>query len=173
VGLTGSQGTQGFTGTYGPFGANSNVGGAPGATIPGPQGNQGPSSFQNGFQGATGPVGPPAPSDRRLKKDIKKIEGALNKVLKLRGVYFNWKNFDYQVENRETERELGFIAQEIEHVIPELVFKKNTENAKFQVKYPDMIALCLEAIKEQSEILDNSEKKLSTLENIAKEKGLI
>jgi hypothetical protein len=36
-----------------------------------------------------------------------------------------------------------------------------------------MIALCLEAIKEQSEILDNSEKKLSTLENIAKEKGLI
>jgi hypothetical protein len=36
-----------------------------------------------------------------------------------------------------------------------------------------MIALCLEAIKEQSEILDDNESKLTILENKAKEKGLI
>jgi hypothetical protein len=36
-----------------------------------------------------------------------------------------------------------------------------------------MIALCLEAIKEQSAILDDSESKLETLEILAKEKGLI
>ena len=150
--------------------------GADGTFPIGPQGAQGAtgaSRTTTGAQGAKGPQGAPGPSDRRLKKDIKKIEGALNNVLKLRGVYFNWKKYDHQVENKESEREIGFIAQEIEHVIPELVFKKNQKDAHFQVKYPDMIALCLEAIKEQSEILDDSEFKLTILENTAKEKGLI
>jgi hypothetical protein len=97
----------------------------------------------------------------------------LDKILKLRGVYFDWKQLDYQTENRETEREIGFIAQEVQHVVPELVFKSDKENSYYQVKYYDMIALCLEAIKEQSEILDDNELKLTILENKAKEKGLI
>jgi hypothetical protein len=41
------------------------------------------------------------------------------------------------------------------------------------VKYSDVIALCIEAIKEQSIILDEKEIELSRLESIAKEKGLI
>jgi hypothetical protein len=88
-------------------------------------------------------------------------------------VYYNWSYKDYQTENKEIEREIGFVAQEVQHVVPELVFKKDTENAYYQVKYLDMIALCIEAIKEQSEILDDSEFKLTILENTAKEKGLI
>jgi hypothetical protein len=57
--------------------------------------------------------------------------------------------------------------------MPELVFKsKNDENALYQVKYPDVIALCLEAIKEQSELIDIREQKLEKLELLAKEKGL-
>ena len=88
-------------------------------------------------------------------------------------MYYNWSYKDYQTENKEIEREIGFVAQEVQHVVPELVFKKDTENAYYQVKYLDMIALCIEAIKEQSEILDDSEFKLTILENTAKEKGLI
>jgi hypothetical protein len=122
--------------------------------------------------GATGATGPTGPSDRRLKKDIKKIDSALTKILKLRGVYYNWNSYDYQTENKETEREIGFIAQEVQHVVPELVFKKDEEDSFYQVKYLDMIALCLEAIKEQSDILDESEIKLTKLENKAKEKGI-
>ena len=41
------------------------------------------------------------------------------------------------------------------------------------VKYPDIIALCIEAIKEQSVLLDIKENKLKVLEERAKEKGLI
>jgi hypothetical protein len=87
----------------------------------------------------------------------------------MRGVSFLWNN-DI---NGHSNREIGFIAQEVEHVMPELVFKaKNDENALYQVKYPDVIALCLEAIKEQSELLDIREQKLEKLESLAKEKGL-
>jgi hypothetical protein len=93
--------------------------------------------------------------------------------LKLRGVYYNWNYKDYQTENKENDREIGFIAQEVQHVVPELVFKKNKDNAYYQVKYLDMIALCLEAIKEQSVIIDKSDNRLTILENKAKEKGLI
>ena len=94
-------------------------------------------------------------------------------MLKLRGVYYNWSDYDYQTENKEIKREIGFIAQEVQHVVPELVFKKDTENAYYQVKYLDMIALCLEAIKEQSQILDLVDENLIEIETKAKEKGLI
>jgi hypothetical protein len=105
----------------------------------------------------------------RLKKNIRKIEMPLSKVQKMRGVSFIWNS---SIEQSPT-RDIGFIAQEVQHVFPELVFKANdSENAKYMVKYNDVIAICLEAIKEQSENLNNSLTKLERLEELAKEKGL-
>jgi hypothetical protein len=46
------------------------------------------------------------------------------------------------------------------------------EKSGYMVKYSDVIAICLEAIKEQSENLNNSLTKLERLEELAKEKGL-
>jgi hypothetical protein len=96
----------------------------------------------------------------------------LEKVLKLRGVSFTWNVLNDEV-SKIGKRDIGFIAQEIGHILPELVFKKNTENAYFMVKYAEVIAVCLEAIKEQSTILETRERKLDELETIAKERGLI
>jgi hypothetical protein len=67
--------------------------------------------------------------------------------------------------------DIGFIAQELNYVLPELVF--GNEEDMFRVKYSDMIALCIEAIKEQSNLLNLKEEKLLLLELKAKEKGLI
>ena len=50
---------------------------------------------------------------------------------------------------------------------------QNTEESFYQVKYFDMIALCLEGIKEQSQLIDIREKRIEKLEIMAKEKGLI
>ncbi len=52
-------------------------------------------------------------SDRRLKKEIGLIIDPLKKVEALRGVTFQWRS-----DNR---KDVGFIAQEVEKVIPELV----------------------------------------------------
>jgi hypothetical protein len=171
TGAPGFTGPQGFTGPLGPQGNTGPLGpqGSQGATGPtgsskfAPPGNQGP----QGSQGATGATGP---SDRRLKKNIRPIKDSLNKVMKMRGVSFIWG------ENNGTPnygKDIGFIAQEVAHVLPELVFKSKKENSHLQVKYNDVIAICLEAIKEQSMLIDLKEERLERLENKVKEKGLV
>jgi hypothetical protein len=142
---------------------------SPGAQ--GPKGPQGPAGTTGaeGSQGATGAQGA-TPSDSRMKKNVRPIEDSLNKVLRMRGVSFIW-NKDGLLPNYG--KDIGFIAQEVAHVLPELVFKSEKENSRYQVKYNDVIALCLEAIKEQSRLIDLKEERLERLENKAKEKGLV
>jgi hypothetical protein len=105
-----------------------------------------------------------------MKKNIRPIEDSLNKVMRMRGVSFIW-NKDGMLPNYG--KDIGFIAQEVAHVLPELVFRSNKENSNYQVKYNDVIALCLEAIKEQSRLIDLKEERLERLENKVKEKGLV
>jgi hypothetical protein len=60
--------------------------------------------------------------------------------------------------------DVGFIAQELQLAFPELVAGKEDDENVLVVRYESLIAVCLEAIKQQSEILDYSEKKLDVLE---------
>lgn len=80
-------------------------------------------------------------SDERLKKNIKPIEGALDKVTKLVGVEFDWVNTD--------KKSIGVIAQQVEEVVPELVHT-NSKGYK-SVSYGNLAALLIEAIKELHE----------------------
>jgi hypothetical protein len=57
--------------------------------------------------------------------------------------------------------------------MPELVFGGESEEDLYKVKYMDVIALCLESIKEHEGILNTKEQRLNKLEYTAKEKGLI
>ena len=75
--------------------------------------------------------------------------------------------------NLENTKDIGFIAQEIEHVMPELVFKGEDKNDLYKVKYNEIIALCLESIKEHEKIISLKDDRLKKLEFRAKEKGLI
>jgi len=78
-------------------------------------------------------------SDERKKTDIEPIPNALEKVLQLRGVTFNKLDDD----NR---RHAGVIAQEVEKVLPEVVY--TAEDGTKSVAYGNMIGLLIEAIKE-------------------------
>lgn len=86
-------------------------------------------------------------SDIRLKKDVKTIENALDKVCAMRGVEYTRKSND--------EREIGVIAQEVKEVVPELVeIKENTDSFNegisdiHTMKYQNTVGLLIEAIKE-------------------------
>jgi hypothetical protein len=83
------------------------------------------------------------PSDRRLKKDIKTIESALDKVMKLRGVSFKWKKKDTD----NGKKQIGLIAQEVKRVVPEVVTGKGGKE-KYGIDYGDLAGLFVEAIKE-------------------------
>ncbi len=81
-------------------------------------------------------------SDFRLKTNITPINNALNKVLKLNGVKFNWR------DNLSVDR-FGFIAQDVEKVSPELTFINQNSDEKFMgVHYDNVTPLLVEAIKE-------------------------
>lgn len=85
-------------------------------------------------------------SDAKLKENITTIESALDKVVALRGVEFDWKD--------SKNHTIGFIAQEVEKIVPELV-DTNKETHIKSVKYGNITALLVEAIKElKAEITD-------------------
>ena len=81
-------------------------------------------------------------SDARLKKDIVEIPEALNLISSIRGVRYYW-NEDL---NRNTSRQVGVIAQDVEKVLPEAV---HTDEDGFKsVSYSGLIGPMIEAIKE-------------------------
>ncbi len=84
-------------------------------------------------------------SDMRLKENVKNIDDALNKILNLRGVTYNWVDRF----NGGDDLRMGFIAQEVKEVVPELVYNCNG-NEYYGVHYSNTVALLVEAIKELS-----------------------
>ena len=93
-------------------------------------------------------------SDRRLKRDIMPISDALSKVNKLNGVYFKWIQDEPNGLLFDTERHVGVIAQEVLHVLPEVV--TNIHDDKYLgVDYAAMMPLIIEAVRELDENFKN------------------
>ena len=80
-------------------------------------------------------------SDRRVKENIVQIDGALEKVNKLTGVYYN------KIDDEKKNKEIGFIAQDVNEVVPELVTYAEDVD-QYGVKYGNTTALLVEAVKE-------------------------
>jgi len=98
----------------------------------------------NGNITASGTV--TATSDERLKTNIKTIDNALEKVLSIRGVEYDRIDLE--------EHQIGVIAQEIEKIIPEVVYGDETKS----VAYGNLVGLLIEAIKEQQERIEKLER---------------
>ena len=84
-----------------------------------------------------------SPSDISLKENIQPINNALDKVSKLKGVTFDWKQSDSLLEIKE---DIGFIAQDVQKVLPELV--RENEDGKLSMRHQGVIPILVEAIKE-------------------------
>ena len=90
-------------------------------------------------------------SDKRLKRNIKTIDNAIETVQNLRGVTFE----------KSLQPSLGVIAQEVEDVLPELV-KTDSDGMK-SVAYGNMVGVLIEAIKEQQRQIDELKQKLENM----------
>ncbi len=91
-----------------------------------------------------------ANSDERLKKNIETITDALHKVTGLRGVEYDHKNTG--------DHCLGLIAQEVEQIIPQVVYE-GVDGVK-SVAYQNIVALLIEAVKDQQRQIDELKAKL-------------
>lgn len=94
-------------------------------------------------------------SDKYIKKDIKQIENALDKVDELQGVLYTHKG--------NGKRKTGLIAQDVEKVLPEAVGDSYSEEFEKDIKhvyYGEMAGLLVEAIKELRSEIEEIKKKL-------------
>jgi hypothetical protein len=98
-------------------------------------------------------------SDRNLKKEIQTLTHARDKLEKIRGVSFKWN------ENgpKDTRPQFGVIAQEVEAVLPGAV-RKN-EDGFLSVEYHSMIALLIQAVKEQDLIIQSQQKQIDAIQS--------
>jgi len=85
-------------------------------------------------------------SDKRVKENINTIENALDKVKALRGVTYN------RTDNEDKSEKIGVIAQEIQEVLPQVVHEQ--EDGMLGVSYGNIVAVLIEAIKEQQKQID-------------------
>lgn len=120
--------------------------------------NSGNWSFRvdsSGNATATGDV--TAYSDIRVKENIITLDNALDKVLSLRGVYYN------RVDSEDKQRKVGVIAQETLEVLPEVVGKDT--DGMYNVAYGNITAVLIEAIKEQQTQIQELKQLVNTLTN--------
>ena len=99
------------------------------------------SAYVGALNYSTGGYLTTATSDARLKTNVTTIDNALDKVMQLRGVTFNW------LDPNVTKRMTGMIAQEVEQVMPELVFQ-NPNDGYYGMFYGETTGLLVEATKE-------------------------
>jgi len=100
-------------------------------------------------------IGYGSPSDVRLKENIKPIESALDKVTKLQGVTFDWKESDSILNIKE---DIGFIAQDVQKVVPELV--RENSDGMLSMRHQGITPILLEAIKELKAEIEHLKKKI-------------
>jgi hypothetical protein len=100
-------------------------------------------------------------SDIRLKKNLEPINQALNKVLKLEGVSFEWKTEEYKDKGFDERRHYGVIAQQVEKVLPEVV--KDGPDGTKAVAYTEIIPVLIEAMKEQQQEIEQLKKKMAEM----------
>lgn len=103
-------------------------------------------------------------SDRRVKNSIETLPSVLDKVNQLRPTtYF------YNSDKERSQKSMGFIAQEVEALFPELIHEKGDLKT---LSYDDFAILAIKAIQEQqliiqkqTSLIDALDQRLHTLEN--------
>lgn len=91
-------------------------------------------------------------SDLRWKTDIKPIKYGLNEIERLNSVSYSWNANDYPQMDFDEGTQLGFIAQEFERVIPELV--RTDKDGYKSIDYVKLTPVLVEAIKDQQKQIE-------------------
>ncbi len=100
-------------------------------------------------------------SDLRYKNNITDLSDPLGIILQLRGVKFDWATESFPELNFPGGRQIGVIAQEVEKILPELVYT-DVKGYK-SVSYEKFSAVLIEAVKEQQKQIVGQQKEIDEL----------
>jgi hypothetical protein len=107
-----------------------------------------------------------------LKDNIKKLEKVLDTAKKIEGVRFEWDSTHSKIAKHEhihfksafSGESIGVIAQEIEKVIPEIVFT-DTEGYK-SVEYGQLVSIGIGSVQEQQIRIESIYKRINKLKEV-------
>ncbi|MBX9736147.1 MAG: tail fiber domain-containing protein [Phycisphaerales bacterium] len=101
------------------------------------------------------------PSSGRFKHNVLPMSGALDKLLKLDGVTFDW-NAEFAKERPGREHDIGFVAEDVAKVFPEVVFY-DAEGKVTGMDYSRLTAVAVAAIKQQQALRNADRAELDAL----------
>ena len=104
-----------------------------------------------------------ATSDQSWKINVTPINGAINKIRNINGIYYNWDTINYPNMNFESARQVGFIAQNVDSILPEVV--RTDDAGKEYLAYDRIVALLVEGAKEEDQKVDSLIQTVAALEN--------
>ncbi len=99
-------------------------------------------------------------SDKRFKKDIVKIENALSLISQIDGYHYNFRVDEFPNQKFDTKAQIGFIAQELREVLPQLV--SQNDSGYYSVNYIKVVPVLVMAMKEQQAIIEAQKKEIET-----------
>lgn len=116
-------------------------------------------------------------SDQKIKKNIQDVKNAMDIIRKLHPTTYSFKKEEYPALNLPGDRQYGFIAQELEEVLPELVnssempvrINENGERVMEQIKsvnYEALIPVLTKAIQEQETTVEDLTGQISELKTV-------
>jgi hypothetical protein len=97
-------------------------------------------------------------SDARLKENITNSSNGLSDVLSLRPVSYTF------IDDETKTEQLGFIAQEVDLVLPQVVSKPTTSTQYYGLNYSGLTPVLVKAIQEQQALIQDLTTRLTTLE---------
>jgi hypothetical protein len=96
------------------------------------------------YYGSACVAGSCAASDQRLKKNIEPLAGAMDKLLQIKGVTYEWKTPD---EHHPAGKQTGVIAQDVEKVFPEWVTERPDGVKVVNIDQREVLGLTVEALR--------------------------
>ena len=123
-------------------------------------------------------------SDIRLKKNITPLTGALDRVKQLRGVSFDWDVAANPRLKLSAGKKIGFIAQEVADVLPDVVSEARfrfedeqgnvvSDDTYSGIAYSQLIPVLVEAIKEQQTIIDEQSQEIAEIKAALRKIGAL
>ena len=101
-------------------------------------------------------------SDLRYKRNIIPLNNSLENILKINGVRYDLRKEEFPEKNFSNQPQIGFIAQDLEKIFPEMVF--TDEKGYKSVDYARLTPVLVEALKELTLKNQTLESRLDKIE---------
>lgn len=105
-----------------------------------------------------------AGSDTRFKKDLHAIENPLEKIAALDGLSYSYKTEEFPQKGFSPQRQIGFIAQAVQQIFPELV--REDSEGYLAVNYAQMTPVLLEGIKTLHQKVEAQSREIQELKSL-------